>query len=521
MAGPSMTRACSTPGASPTGPSEDASGAVSGLDQWLAVHGPLSWPVALTLGIHACSRASRLPDRHLGASLASLRTAGFTRSGSDGWVWGPVASSSPPRRASDVEVVERVGAVLYECLTAQPLTHRVADEREVLDRLRAWRADLPEAVAELVARAVAPSGGSDVSLARLAVDLRAALGLAQRPHAVGRRWIVAGSVTLLGLLAMAGALRGRDRAATEPGSHGLTPAETTAHDVNLEAADGLAVVDEHTAALQLLQEIDRRLFQRLGVSDPRLDWHWARHAWVRRLAGDLITAEQYLERLPHSLEQFLGRDHPYTRTARLDLAAVLAVRGEQAVAGLRAEAARGAADLWRAPALGWDYAAEAVPWAPHVIAHVAPNVPEREGFRRQPGGGFFVPVTGTQRLMAGRDGWHLHVRAEDTCRVSVVVGVAPREVTVDLRRNAGGAWRVGCAGVTPGMAFDLLAGEPAALTLSVGSDGEVQARTSDGTRRLARIDPVASPPAPPYAVSFSGDRDGAGCAIVWWEITPR
>ena len=37
-----------------------------------------------------------------------------------------------------------------------------------------------------------------------------------------------------------------------------------------------------------------------------------------------------------------------------------------------------------------------------LLAHVAPNPPEREGFRRLPGGQFGVPLTSTQRYMAGK-----------------------------------------------------------------------------------------------------------------------
>jgi hypothetical protein len=497
-------------------------GEVTRLNEWLAARGPLSWPVALTVALHVCSRASGMTDAQLGSCLAALGTVNFVRGGSAGWTWTPTASSSPSRKVADAEVIERVGAVLFECLTGQALTHRFAEGKGVLDRLRILRADLPPAAAELVANAAAARGGPGASLAAFALELRTVLGVAGRRPSAGRRWGLA-ALLVLGALAAGVMYRaGRPPPEAVPGSHGLSAVETSALDMAAEAADGLAVVDEHTAALQLLQEIDRLWFSRLAMTDPRLAWSAGRQAWVRRLAGDLLTTEQLLERLPSSLEGSLGRNHPCTRTARLDLAAILEARGlREAAAGLRADAARGAAALWRSPALGWDHPPGAVPWPPHVVAHVAPNPPEREGFRRRPDDGFFAPVTSTQRLMAGRDGWHLHVRADAACRVTVVAGVVPRGVTVDVRRTSGSTWRVQGEGVTPAIAFDVAPGESAAITLSVSSDGNVRTQASDGTRHASRIDPAAPEPAPPYGVSFAGDRDGAGCAVVWWEITPR
>lgn len=88
------------------------------------------------------------------------------------------------------------------------------------------------------------------------------------------------------------------------------------------------------------------------------------------------------------LKRMLARrpDHPYSRAVRLELASILDARGARdAATALRDEAARAWTTLLGeppAPARGH----AGVPWPPHVIAHVAPNAPVREGFTPAPGG---------------------------------------------------------------------------------------------------------------------------------------
>jgi hypothetical protein len=491
------------------------------LDEWLAAHGPLSPPAALVLALRVCSTATRLSDAQLSASLSSLHSAGIARRRGEGWNWAPVASGGTARAVADHEVVERLGGLLFECLAAQPLAHRLPDADAVSRRLRALRPDLPPAVAELTAHAATAGGGPGVSLAAFAQDVRAALGAGSRRTAGGRRRLIAAGVLASAALAAAGIYGGlRGWREARVGSHALTVQETALRDITTESVDALAVIDEHTAAIRELQELEQLWFRRVELADPRLGWSRAREAWVRRLAGDRLTAEQLLEPLVPTVESALGRSHPYTRTLRLDLAAVVDARGASGqAAALRAEAAQVMTDLVRSPALAWDTVG--LPWPPHTIAHVAPNVPEREGFRQTAGRGYEVPLTSTQRWFAGRDGWHLHVRATSTCRVSLVAGADPRGIGVDVRRGADGAWAAAVEGSAPQLAVASPAADTFALTLSADTDGRVTLRLADGSTHAARIDVTAPPPSPPYVLAFDDDREGAGCGVVWWEIAAR
>jgi hypothetical protein len=490
------------------------------LHDWLLAHGPLSPGAALALVLKACATASALRDAQLAAALPSLTTASLRRSDGQGWTWVPSPGPGRPVTVADAEVIERLGAVLFECLTAQSLAQRFDDEQMLLTRLRGLRPDLPLSVAELTARAATPRRRGGSSLDEFASELRTVMGTARRPSDHGRRAMVAATLVAMVVvtaIALVGARRWR---AAPLASHGLTADDTMLLDIKLESADYLAVIGEHTAAIQELQELERLWFGRVSLSDPRLAWSRTRQAWVRELSGDHLTAEQLLEPYLLALKGSLGPAHPYTRTLQLDLAAVVEARGaREHAAALRAEAAQVMTDLVRSPALAWGTVG--LPWPPHTIAHVAPNAPEREGFRLTPGRGYEVPLTSTQRWFAGRDGWHLHVRATSTCRVSLVAGADPRGIGVDVRRGADGAWAAAVEGSAPQLAVASPAADTFALTLSADTDGRLTVRLADGRTHIARVDAGTTPPSPPYVLALDDDREGAGCGVVWWEIAAR
>jgi hypothetical protein len=488
------------------------------LDEWLATHGPLAPGLAIVLALRTCAAATALGDAELSATLPSLHTSGIVRRGGEGWTWVPVRSGGPARTPPDASVIERIGALLFECLAGQPLPSHAGSQQAVLDRLRALRPDLAHGVGELTAWAASARIHPGASLPQFAADLRAAIGLPPRRAILWTRVAAAAAMALLVVAtAIAGLARWREPA---PGSHGLDADETTLVDMKTENADQLALVDEHTAAIQELQELERVWVRRVDLNDPRLAWIRLRQAWVRQLAGDRLTAEQLLESLVPMAEAALGHRHPYTRTGWLDLADILDARGaHQAATALRADAARAMADVVQSPALAWDSAG--VPWPPHTVAHVAPTQPEREGFRLAGPGRHAAPLTSDQRRLAGRDGWHLHVRATSTCRVSLVAGADPRGIGVDVRRGADGAWAAAVEGSSPQLAVASPAADTFALTLSADTDGRLTVRLADGSTHAARVDPTAPPPVPPYALAFGGQPDASACAVVWWEIAAR
>jgi len=493
------------------------------LNQWLTAHGPLSTQVALVLAIRVCARAAGMTDAELAASLPSLHAGGIGREDSEGWVWKPARAASPRHAVPDEAVIEQVGVLLAECVTGQSLAQRFTTGDAVLSWLRLRRPELPPAVSELVAQAVSSRGGAGSSIASFADELRAALGAVPRKKDTSRRWALAGSLVAVAVLTAAAAHVGRGgwRGASR-GPDGLTGDETTAFIIATESTDLLAVIDEHTAAIQELIELEKLWLSRANIADPRLAWLRARQAWVRQLAGDRLTAEQLLEPLPSQLDAALGRSHPYARAARLELASILDARGARdAAAGLRADADRGTVELLGPSALPTTASLD-VPWPPHVVAHVAPNMPAREGFQREARtGAFFLPLTSTQRLLAGQHGWRLRVRAEAACRVSLVAGADPRGVAVAAERNDAGGWTVRVEGVVPALSLRADAGKAVDLTLTAGPDGTIRAHVDVGADSVARIDPGALPPSPPYALTVTEAPDRRGCAVVWWEIAGR
>jgi hypothetical protein len=297
-------------------------------------------------------------------------------------------------------------------------------------------------------------------------------------------------------------------------------------DIAVETAQTFAMIDEHTAGIQQHQDIARLWRSRIAPDDARLAWNEAHEAWVRTLAGDRLTTEQLLEDKPSWLAAQLGEGHPYTRAVRLALAATLEARGARAeAASLRAQAERVTPDLLHGhgppvdsgPGVGGWWFLDDAPVPPGVLAHVAPNAAEREGFRRGPGGGFVVPLTSIQRSVAARDGWRLHIVAAGTCRASFVAGTDPRLITVNATRSVDGDWQVRIAGTSPAITLSGAIAKTVDVSLVADATGDIEARLGD-ERARASLDMAADRAAPPYTLAFDGGSDEMACAVVWLEI---
>jgi hypothetical protein len=328
-------------------------------------------------------------------------------------------------------------------------------------------------------------------------------------------------------LALAIGIGWRARATEDVESHGLTRSETVLVDVTEERAQGFALMDEHTAAIQEYQQLARWWSARIPPEDPRLAWNIVHEAWVRTLRGDRLTTEQQLGSVGTSvgpgsvdgttarLAATLGDRHPYARAARLELAATLETRGAVAQATLLREQAES-----RARELIGDTSLllGGIPAPPGVVAHTAPNAPEREGFRRASSGDFFVPLTSIQRLFSGRDGWRLHIVASGTCRASVVVGNVPHLIGITARQGEDKRWRVAIGGTAPAITMNGPTGDTVGLSLITDGNGAVLARLGAVETRSTVIDASAKAPDPPYSLAFSGGADGSGCNLVWLEI---
>jgi hypothetical protein len=497
---------------------EPADRHVTPLDQWVAMHGPLSPDVALVIAIDVCAHASRMTAGGLSEAIGSLNVTRIFRGATGRWQWMPVRAQSPAPAIRDSEVIERLGALLFQCVTGRAQFDPFADERGIRTRLRSLRPDLPSGVADLTVGALAARRLGHRTLDAFARDVGQVLGIAQQPERPRRR-----TMAILGTLvvgsALFAALWWTGARSNDPiESHGLTTSETALVDVTEETAQGFAMMDEHTAALQEYQQIARWLRLRLAPEDPRLAWNAAHDGWVRGLRGDRLTTEQVLgfgNGATRRLEATLGDRHPYTRAARLELAVTLVARGATAEAAVL----RGQADTAARALLGdASDALTGVPAPPGVVAHLAPNAPEHEGFRRSHGGEFFVPLTSIQRLFGGRDGWRLHLIARGTCRASVVVGNAPHLIVVTARQGEDKRWSVAMGGTTPAITMNGLAGDTVGLSLIADGSGAVLARLGAGESRSTVIDASAKVPDPPYSLAFSGGADGLGCNLVWFEI---
>jgi hypothetical protein len=484
------------------------------LEEWVSRYGPLGPPAALAIALDVCVHVSRLPLSHRARVVESINVSAVVRSDGLDWSCHPVPNAADRRRVSDGEIIERAGALLLHCVTGEALADPFAHEHAFRSRLRSARPDLRRCIVDIGVTGVTARRTRGLTLTTFARELRRELGADPRSESRAGARVVAGiAAGLMGLTA-AGLWLAAPR--PEPrGAHGLTAAETAVLDMYAEAAQSFAIADEHTAAYTMYTEIARLWRGRVPADDPRIIWNDVQTAWVRSLAGDRLTAEQLLEVAPLWLASQVGDDHPYTRAARLALADNVEARGaaDQASA-LRAEAARNAAALFGHD-LQRDALAPGVSGAPGVLAHAAPNTPEREGFRLDGEGRSFAPLTSAERLMAERNGWRLHIVAAGRCRTSLTIGDPPHTVVVTLDRGAAGRWEISIDGLAPVTTVRARAGERVGVSLTAGSTGAVQMFVSNSARQSFVIDRPALAPVPPYSLSFT---DASSCALVWLEI---
>ncbi|MGQ0734359.1 MAG: hypothetical protein ACT4QD_11955, partial [Acidobacteriota bacterium] len=401
------------------------------LEAWVAQHGPLAPPAALVMTLEACARASRMRRAEFAAVIGSLNAAGIVRDARGGWTWHLVVDPASARTAaSDGAVLGRVGAILFYAFTGEPLRDPFAPEQAIRGRLRKLRPELAPQIGDLTLAAIMAGHGSPLTLDAFARDTRRALGVERLSRAAMSGLLIAlvCAVVVTSVVALLWWISIRNMERVE--AHGFTPLDTVLLDISEESAHTFALVEEHTAAIQVYQEQARLMTRRISLDDPRLPWNAAHEAWVRTLRADRFTTEQILENAVGWLGGALGGGHPYARTARLLMAATLDARGATAEASqFRVQAEEATRDLLEGTGVGAELLQD-LPIPPGVVAHVATNDPVREGFRQQLDGRFFVPLSSVQRWLAARNGWRLHVVASAACRVSVVVGNDPSVVTV-------------------------------------------------------------------------------------------
>ena len=487
------------------------------LECWIEQHGPLSPSAALLIGLDTLALASAMSPRQLAATIASLHPSRITRREGNGWRWTPGGETETSRspRVGDHQIVERIGALLFYALTGEPVRDPLVGAPALRARLHSLRPDLASSIADLTVRAtLVRHSHHRLTPSALARELRrplAADGDGGTPRSVGTRlMVISALVGMAGLLWFAA--RPGDRLAT----HGLTRDETTLTDIYTEASETFAVIDEHTASLLLHQQLRRLWGPQVHPDDARLMSMAVHEAWVRTLARDFLTAEQLLSNAPRGFLREFGERHPYTRGARLALAAVLEKRGAiSEAAALKADAERTTRELLEDARRLADVAPD-VPIGPGVVAHMAPSVPEREGFR-QAADGFEAPLTSVQRLVAGRSGWRLHVVAREACHVSVDVGAVPRRVTLKVAPMPDRSWQVDVAGVTPVVTLRQEPAPSVKLAIVAGAAGDLEAKLGETIRR-SQIDTAGPLPDPPYALAFRGASAASACALVWMEL---
>lgn len=486
------------------------------LDAWLREHGPLATDLVLLIALSLCARTSRMSAAELSAAIDSLDARHIGRSAAGAWTWVPTSSTGRARHVNDADVLSRIGFVMLAAL-AGTAGVPFASEADVRTHLRTLRPGLGPATTDLVALAASARPGSGHTLSAFAQSVRRQLNVEDASRARLRRSRLLWAAAAIALIGAVAVWRILSRDVVQLEAHGLTIVETTDLDVGVEAAQTFALIDEHTAAYQVLSETSEMLRGRLPDTDPRHAIPEATQAWVRTLAGDRLTSEQILERLPTRLAAGLGEAHPYTRAARLMLAATLDARDATAeAAALRDQSARALQERLPAARHTLDLL-PVTPTMPGVIAHLAPNNPMAEGFRRDPNGGYAFPLTSAQRWLAGRDGWRLHVVAQDTCRVTTVVGGRPRHVSAALLKTGQG-WQARLDGVEAPILVESGPADIVVLSISADSPGELRVRFADREPVRARIDPAGPVPVPPHTVTFDvGGRDHA-CVVVWMEI---
>jgi hypothetical protein len=495
------------------------SGGEATLNDWVAQHGPLSSAVALLIALRACGRASRLTYSELAASVRSLDTSHIRRAKSEDWTWVPSRAARTSQTASDRDVIERLGALLFHCLAAASVPYPLPAEHELRTRIRTVRPDLPPPIVDLTVHAVLIREGSNDTLAEFARRVRYALGAERHsggrvtPHVMTAAAACMAAVVTVSWLGLSRA-PGADRLET----HGLTSHETAVLDVAQEMAQTYAFMDEHTAAYDAYSQIARIWAARVSSPDPRIAWNEAGDAWVRALAGDRFTTEQELEGALSVLSTQLGDRHPYTRTVKLDLAATLVARRATAeAAAFRHEAEWSAGELLHGAGLTTSTLQE-LPVGPGVLAHVAPTPPEREGFRRGANGRFFAPLTTIQRWIADQKGWRLHLVVDGPCDTSLPAGPGPGLVTVRVVRVGAWIWRVQITGVDTPVALEAPGSERVGISLVTKDNRGLLINVGEAPP-LQRVLTASGPTAePPYMLTFRNGPGGTGCRVVWLEI---
>lgn len=483
----------------------------------LAVKGPLAVSSALMMVLHLCADASALDPSTLARSIGSLTTSHISRDPEGQWRWRPAPGGTLDRRPTDNEIAGRVGAVLFECLTATALADYLPDAAAVRGRLRADRPDLAQALVDLTARLAAARNGGRITLEAVATDIRHALGVGGATRTGASRNQLRVGVTIAAVTLALGLWLASPSGEARVESHGLTREELRLDDVAVDAADFWVVSREFITAFNHLEGLDRLWRARLPADDPRLARLQLREAWARVARGDFVTAEQALDRIVEPLERGLGEAHPYVRATRLQLGSLLERRGAVDLARAQRRRAEQATRALLPEATVSRLGSLAGPPAPGILAHLAPNAAEREWFRRRDDGSFFAPLTATARWLSERSGWRLHVAATGTCNASIDVGRDARRVQLSVVRVEEG-WRLRVSGTRP--AIDL----PAAgtdrhlpITLAAAPDGTVRVWTPGAAPRVAALDPDSTP-APPYGLTFVSPQSDDGCALVWWEI---
>ncbi len=493
---------------------------VVNLEDWIAVHGPL-WPSeALVIAFDALSRASRMPPGELAATLTSLDAGAIRIDAQGGWRWQP-AAGTPVRTRGDTEVLERVGALLFRSLTGQSAPYPHGGSAALRASMRQLRPDLPAPIVDLTVEALTARPAGRRNLQAYARLIRQTIGVGRAvPPKPARTRLAVGVVGLAAVLAASTWWLVARPLAEQVDADGFTVAEIAAIEATAETAETFALIDEHTAAIQQYHQLGRLLRTRVGPADARLSWNNVREAWVRTMAGDRLTTEQILEEAPARLIGQLGETHPYVRAARLGLAATLKVRGAIAEASkVTAQAEIAAADLLRGTTIDPERL-DPFPVPAGLLAHVVPTPPEREGFRRLPGGQFGTPLTSTQRHMAGKNGWRLHLVAPTACRASIVTGNRARRVAVAIVSQGNRDWRVEIEGTANPIVLRSSSGGLPSVSVIGNPSGEVRISIDGKQWTTGTIDTTSTPSPPPHVFAFDADADGGAsrCQIAWFEI---
>jgi hypothetical protein len=482
------------------------------LDAWLHDHGPLAPTAALVIALDAAARVSAMTGVDRRRTVQSLDVGSVERGADGRWLWRPTWVETPLRRVSDTDVIERLGGLLFTAVAGEALP-AVSQHSDIRVRLRTARPDLPADVVALIARAVSGRWDRNQTLAEFAEDVRRLVGGGE-PSRHRRSVVMAAAAAIIAILVFWRSAAGAGKVPID--ENGLTAQEEARRHVFRELGEIDALSGELTLALITYSDATRLWGGRLPADDPRVAWTEAHSAWIRLLQGDQISSEQVLAGKPTLLARELGASHPYARTAMLDLAQSFDWRKGTVEATAQRDAARRSFESLAGGVLD-PAALDPLPTMPGTLAHVARNDPAREGFRQREDRAYHVLLTETERWLAGREGWRLHVISGGSCQVTFTPGALPGLVSVAIER-AGIAWSARVDGVQPAVTLPLPPGDRAGLSLVADGSGRIATRLADGSATRTSLvvrDPL---PDPPYALTFIGDAGSSGCQVVWLEI---